>query len=476
MFDNAFLRGDQAAQQLLSESSTLRSNVVLSYGIGFVSFAAALAFRFALEAAIPEFPYITFIPAVIISSFLAGSRAGMLCAALSFVSTWYWFVDPTESFSTTFSALVGLSLFTFIMFVDIAIIAFASNAVNRLIAQEAQLKTIVETVPVGLIIAECPSGKIVGGNKYIEQLLRHPVLYSPDIQGYREWVSFHEDGSRVEGSEYPLAAIMLRGEENPSMEVQYQRGDGTKAWIRIVARPVRDVGGRITGAVAATIDIDEQHKSRIALEEALSAKETLLYEVNHRVKNSLQLVSSFLLLEASKIGNSEARSAVMVARNKVDMVARLHQFLYASGTHDRVDLKTALEDIVQHLILSAGRDDVTLEFCFAGDLIVDLRTANPLVLAVNEIVTNSLKYGLGSEQPKLTVTANNTSDEMTLVIRDNGPGMSAASTEEKPSLGSEIIKGLVYQMRGTLLIQSDGSGTANVLTVPLDPGSSDRKA
>jgi PAS domain S-box-containing protein len=475
MLEAALLRGSQFAQRLLSGSSTLRSNAVLGYGIGLAAFMCALAIRFWLEPAIPYFPYITFIPAVIITAFLAGSRAGLFCAALSFLSAWYLFVDPMAPFSTSFGAVVGLGLFGFIISVDIAIIEIAAKTVDRLAAQEAQLNTIVETVPVGLLMADLPSGKIVGGNKYVEDMLRHPLRHSPNIEGYGEWVSFHEDGSRVEGYEYPLAAIMLRGEENPNMEVNYQRGDGSKAWIRIAARPVRDGAGRIIGGVAAIIDIDEQRKTQIALEEALQVKEVLLYEVNHRVKNSLQLVSSILLLEAAKITNDEARAAVMVARNKVDLVARLHQLLYGSGAHDRVDLKTALEDIVRHLILSAGRDDVILEFNFSSDLNIGIREASPLVLVVNEIITNSLKYGLSSERPKLTITANNVSDEMMLEIRDNGPGISATTTEKKPSMGSEIVTGLVSQMRGTLVIQSDSSGTANILTVPLDSQSFDQK-
>ena len=321
---------------------------MLSYGVGLAAFIPALALRFGLEVTIPNFPYITFIPAVIISAFLAGSRAGVLCGALSFLSAWYWFVDPMEPFSTSYGAFVGLGLFAFIIAVDIAIIEFAARAV------------------------------------------------------------------------------------------------------------------------------DEQHKAQVALEDALRGKEVLLYEVNHRVKNSLQLVSSILLLEASKVSNSEARSSVMVARDKVDLVARLHQLLYASGGHDRVDLKTALEDIVHHLVLSAGREDVNLEFNFSGDLMMGIRQASPLVLAVNEIITNSLKYGLSSKQPKLTVTANNVSDEIALVIRDNGPGIST-TTEQNLGMGSKIVKGLVSQMRGTLVIQSDGSGTANVLTIPLNSQSLDRK-
>ncbi len=349
MSENVLSRLSEAAQRILSGSSILRSNAVLSYGVGVAAFIPALALRFLLEVAIPNFPYITFIPAVIISAVLAGSRGGVLCAALSLVSAWYWFVDPMDPFSTSMGAVVGLTLFVFIVAVDIATIAIASRVVDLLITQ------------------------------------------------------------------------------------------GT------------------------------------ALEEVLKEKEVLLYEVNHRVKNSLQLVSSILLLEGSKISESEARLAVMEARDKVDLVARLHQLLYASGTHDRVDLKAALQDIVNHLMLSAGRDDVSVECSFSGDLFIDLRKASPLVLIVNEIITNSLKYGLSSKHPKLTVSANSACDEMTLVIGDNGPGISATTTDKKPSMGVNIVKGLSHQIRATLVIQSDGSGTAYILTVPIDAQSIDRK-
>lgn len=467
MATDAFSPGNRAPQRFLSSSSFLRRNVVLGYAVGLLAFTLALALRFSLDATIPKFPFITFIPAVIISSFLAGSRAGALCAALSFLAAWYWFVDPGNPFSMGSSEIVGLGLFAFIIAVDIAIIAVASRTVDELLVKEAQLSTIVETVPLGLVMAEFPSGKIVGGNQYVEYMLRHPVLYSNDVSGYGEWISFHKDGSRVQGHEYPLAA-MMRGEECPSIDVQYQRGDGSRAWTRILGRPVRGAKGAITGGVVALIDIDEQHKTRVALEEALHAKELLLNEVNHRVKNSLHLVNSFLLLEALKIGDGEGQLAVMAARGKIDLIARVHQLLYESGNHNRVDMRTAIEEIANDLVESAGRDDVSVEFRFSGDLMVNISQASPLVLVVNEIVTNSLKYGLSAEFPKLAISAIESKERMTLTISDNGSGISPAASGKKPGLGSQIIEGLLHQMRGEFVIESSGSGTAFVLTIPID--------
>ena len=444
---SAFSRGSEAAKQLLSKSSTLRCDPRLSYGVSLAAFITALALRFSLDAEIPRFPFITFIPAVILSAFLAGSRAGVLCGSLSVLAAWYWFVDPIVPFSTNLNAGVGLGLFIFIIVIDISIIEIAARAVDGLTKQQAQLNTIVETVPLGLIIAEFPSGRIVGGNQYIEEMLRHAVLNTADVHNYNEWVFFHEDGSRVAGNEFPLAAMMLRGEEHPSIDVQYQRGDGSKAWTRILGRPVRDGGGKITGGVAAFIDIDQQHKSQLAMQDALRAKEVLLYEVNHRVKNSLQLVNSFLLLEASKIVDSSARSAVMAARNKVELIARVHQILYKNHTHNLVDMQAVLEEIVGDLVLSAGRSDVNIEFKWSESLLLIIQQANPLVLVVNEIVTNCLKYGLNTEKPKLNLSLTESNDELTLVIKDNGPGIAVhrAAVIGRPSriTGPGKLNGLV---------------------------------
>ncbi|MBS0638437.1 MAG: PAS domain S-box protein [Proteobacteria bacterium] len=133
---------------------------------------------------------------------------------------------------------------------------------------EAQLRTIVETVPVGLVLAELPSGRIVGGNSYVETLVRHPVLHSPDIHSYDEWVSYHADGTRVAGHEYPLARMVLAGEEAPSIEVHYQRGDGTRAWTRIMGRAVRDAEGALVGGVVALVDVNGERAAREALAES----------------------------------------------------------------------------------------------------------------------------------------------------------------------------------------------------------------
>lgn len=455
------------AQRLLSRTSVFRANPALGYGFALLAFALALGLRFLIDDSLPPgFPFLTFFPAVIISAFIAGTRPGMLCTALSFLAVWYWFLDTPGTFALSYGGAVALAFFLFIAAVDIALIRAAARSVDQLAAQQAQLNTIVETVPLGLLVANLPSGRIIDGNSYAEQMLGRPFLNRADLSDLGKLVGLDEASPSAGEHKSSLPDAMLHGGAEISMEVQYQRPDGTKAWARLLARPVREGQGKASGTVIALVDIDEEHNNRIALEDALKAKELLLYEVNHRVKNSLQLVNSFLFLESMKFEGSLAHAAIMSARNKVDMIARVHQLLYESGTHSSVDMRPATEEVVKDLLFTAGRDDVDLDFVFSGDLMLDIRQATPLILVINEIVTNSIKYGLGAEQPKLTCSIDQTAEQMTLKLIDNGPGIALKESANGSGLGSQIIQGLVHQMRGEIVTQNLDPGMATVLTIP----------
>lgn len=147
-------------------------------------------------------------------------------------------------------------------------------AEHALAAERARLKAIFETVPVGIVIAAAPDGRIVEGNPQVERIFRHPVLPSPDITSYKAWVAFHPDGRQVEGHEYPLSRAITHGETSTS-EYLYQRGDGTRAWVRITGAPIRDEEGWVTGGVVAIMDIDEQKRR----EAELRQREALLSSI-----------------------------------------------------------------------------------------------------------------------------------------------------------------------------------------------------
>lgn len=340
---------------------------------------------------------------------------------------------------------------------------------ETLAAERAQLKTIVDTVPVGLFMTEFPSGRTLGANAYLEQILRQPLRVATDLNGCNDWLGVHADGRPVRAQEMPLARMMVDGEENPSIEFKHQRPDGSWAWIRLLGRPICDVGGRTAGGVVAVLDVTEEREAKEALEEAIKAKEMLLHEVNHRVKNSLQLVTSILAVEASRIHDLEARQSVLDARRKIGIIAQLHQRLYASGRHASVDFRDFLEEMAGGLLNSSGRDpDTRMTLEWKGDPSLSIRQAALLGLAVNELVTNSVKYALTEESGSLGIRGVRKNGHLELMVEDDGPGLpDGVRDAPSESIGLQIVSSLVKQMDGQLLSPPPGRGARFTIRVPI---------
>ncbi|HEX2077950.1 MAG TPA: PAS domain S-box protein [Longimicrobium sp.] len=127
--------------------------------------------------------------------------------------------------------------------------------------ERAHLAAVVEHAPVGIVIAEAPSGRIVAGNRRVEEIFRHPVLQSGSVEEYRDWVAFHPDGRQVESHEYPLARVFAGGRVAGPDDYLYRRGDGTRAWVRITGAPLRGPDGALTGGLVVIDDIDDEKRA-----------------------------------------------------------------------------------------------------------------------------------------------------------------------------------------------------------------------
>ena len=132
---------------------------------------------------------------------------------------------------------------------------------DALAAERAQLAAIIETVPVGLVITDLPSGRVIAGNRKLDLMLRHTLRRSDGTSDYGEWIAHHADGTLVQAHEFPLAQIAA-GAQQAELQCLYRRGDGTQFWIQVVAAPIRGPDGVVSGGVAALLDIDEVVRAR----------------------------------------------------------------------------------------------------------------------------------------------------------------------------------------------------------------------
>lgn len=135
-------------------------------------------------------------------------------------------------------------------------------------SERARLQTVVDNVPVGMMFAEAPSGKVMMANRQVEEILRYPMMLAPDLQQYEQWMAFHADGRRLTAADYPLYRAVKNGEIVRGEEFLFRRGDETFAWLRCSAAPIRDKDGNVVAGVLAFTDVDEAKRAEQKLRQA----------------------------------------------------------------------------------------------------------------------------------------------------------------------------------------------------------------
>ena len=150
------------------------------------------------------------------------------------------------------------------------------------------LEAVLRHMPAGVIIAEAPSGRLILGNKQVEQIWRHPFLSASDIEQYREYQGFHPDERPYQPEEWPLARSITTGEVVMDEEIGFLRGDGTRGTIRVSSAPIRDAQGSITAGVVTFYDITDRKQA----EEALRQREAELTLITNTVPVLISFVDA----------------------------------------------------------------------------------------------------------------------------------------------------------------------------------------
>lgn len=268
----------------------------------------------------------------------------------------------------------------------------------------------------------------------------------------------------------PLTRAVQDNITTADSEWVIRRGDGSEILAKGNAKPVYDEKGTKIAAVLTIRDVTKTRANERALKEALDAKEMLLYEVNHRVKNSLQLVNSLLSLQAGQ-GSEELKHNLEDARARIGVVARLHGQLYLSSMHDRIEAGTFLGSLVADTVEALkSSETVGSESRCDDDVMLLLDQAIPLAIVVNELVTNALKYAFDAEsEGTVSLTVRREEDgKIRIEIEDNGFGLpSDFDPAASSGLGMRVSHALVQQLRGELKFSSSDKGT--VFSILFEP-------
>ena len=202
------------------------------------------------------------------------------------------------------------------------------------------------------------------------------------------------------------------------------------------------------------------------LRSAVADKGRLLRELQHRVKNNLQTVTSLVRLQERRSGSAEAKRELRSVGRRIETLSLVYEKLYAAGEVERVDLGTYLGELGASLLrLHAGEAPGVRLRTEVESLVVPVDKAVPLGLVANEFVTNSFKYAFRGEPGTIGLElARAGAGKARLRLWDDGRGM--AREPEAAGTGLPLIEGFVRQIGGTAAWEVEG-GTR--LTVEFDP-------
>ncbi len=309
-------------------------------------------------------------------------------------------------------------------------------------SQEAQhLRRILDALPAA-VYATDPFGRITYYNRAAAELAgREPMV------GRDEWCVtfrlFTQDGQELPHDQCPMA-VALR-EERPirGVEALAQRPDGSLFPFLPFPTPFYDDRGRLAGAVNLLVDVSER-------KQAEANQRTLLNELNHRVKNNMQMLYSLLLSAGRDAESEEARSVLADASHRVAAMAAAQRLLYSEN-----DPRAVRADDLLHAICDAARQACANQI----DIRVDAETrrlpndtAQPLALILNELLTNAIKHGVGRKTDgEITIGLRCHGPDIVLSVEDNGPGFEMTASRRYAS-GLGLVRGLAGQLGGDFTV------------------------
>ena len=202
-------------------------------------------------------------------------------------------------------------------------------------------------------------------------------------------------------------------------------------------------------------NIRKKRKALSVLNVELDAKnkqnELLLKEIHHRVKNNLEMVKSLIALQSAKLEDGASKEAMLASQNRVQSMGIIHQKLYQGENLGSIEMKDYFVNLGEGVLDTFNAENKVKIECAMDDLNLDVDTAVPIGLIVNELLTNALKYAFPEGvkgQIKISLTKEN--NNLLLKVSDNGIGKIEGSKPKGTGFGTQLIQLLTQQLNGTI--------------------------
>lgn len=311
---------------------------------------------------------------------------------------------------------------------------------------DERFRLAIEAAPTGMMLVD-REGRIALVNGQVEKLFGYPreelMGMSVDMLVPARFRASHPT-TRVSFFEGPRARPMGAGRDLFGL-----RKDGSEVPIEIGLNPVETPEGWFV--LSSIVDITERQRAAEHVARSLREKETLLREIHHQVKNNLQVISSLLRLQSSRVEDPRWAALLEESQARVDAIALVHERLYLADDVARVDFSSYLEELARNLS-SAFADARVVIVVHAGGAELPVDCAISCGLVVNELLTNALKHAFtDGRSGRVAVRASRQAAEVEIEVEDDGVGI-----EDNPAgdgMGLTLIKALARQLGGTFSLE-----------------------
>ena len=321
--------------------------------------------------------------------------------------------------------------------------AAAWSAVARLsrLGRESDLHQVLEALPAAVYTTDA-EGRITFCNRAAIELSGHSPALGQD-RWCVSWRLYRADGTPLPHDQCPMAVTLKTGEPFRGVELVVERPDGARRPVLAYPTPLRDATGRLIGAVNVLVDISERRSAQMQ-------QRALVRELNHRVKNNMQMLHALLDMARRESCSEEARLVLADAGRRVGAIAAAQKVLYETHTPTMFEVRDVLQAVCDNAQRSFGnRIEIDLSAA-PGQLSND--TATPLALILSELLTNALTHGLaGRESGRVSVSLAQEGDGFRLQVEDDGPGFTPGKSHRNSS-GLGLVSGLARQLGGSLTV------------------------
>ncbi|MBL1211226.1 PAS domain S-box protein [Geminocystis sp. GBBB08] len=260
-----------------------------------------------------------------------------------------------------------------------------------------------------------------------------------------------------------------------NFEIWYDHPITKNQYLSITYSPSYQLDHNISGIVVSIRDITQVKIIEQQIQASLHEKEVLLKEIHHRVKNNLQIIHSLLNLQSRSINNPSISIKFQESQTRIQSMALIHEHLYQSNNFSEINLSEYINELINILFSTYQINTLSIEYQVKVEqnFFLDIDSAVPCGLIINELISNVLKYAFNKNQKgKLFVgiTADK-ENNLVLTVADNGKGLPPdLNWEKSPTLGLKLVKNLIRQLRGNIVLDRE-EGTKYTITLTSIKGS-----